>query len=880
MANVNSISTGSSSYTSSIYGNRNVLSGLASGMDTESMIENSVSGYQTKITQLQQQQTKLEWKQDAYRSITDKMVALSQKYTSYTSKTNLASNSFFTNAVTTTTSGANASKVSASGKTTSDIKINSVTRLAAAARYTVASSALNFNEAVNLTGGAIDVSGTQSVSTITGSLSITLGTSKYTLDFGADDVYEDAQALVDGINEKLRDQEIDVEATLDESGKITLKSTTSNGDSVYISGASGDFKSVLGVQSASSSAATNRFTFNSISVGDKTLSKELSMADYLSDKTIDVTLNGVTKSVSVGKLDTESDVSIAEQISANLQSNLNKAFGAGAVSVSADSEGKLTFDVKENSGSTLLVSSDVEELGIGTGLSNYFNTGKTLGALLGEDYFKISGTGEITTDANGHRVDATGARVDADGYLVDENGDTIYDDEKDLVINGVSVGTFSRDTALESVMTAINNNAEAGVSLSYSKLTGEFMFTARDTGSGSSIEFGDGLASRLFEAQPQTLNDVFGEDWNDVKIELGNGSVITLQNQDGESNIGSLLNSFVNFPDDAKISVTGGDGAERSFTLAQMKSFADGTGRLAAADSAGFTDGTDAEVNVTVNGKDLTLTRSGNVIDMDGLSVTLKGTFETGADEEAVTFKTSSNADTIVDGVKSFVEDLNNIIKEVHGAYATQPLTNSSGSKYEPLTEDDMDGMSESKIASYEEKAKTGILYMDSDLSALYNKLRSVVTSSGSDKSAMSAIGLTTSYSDGVTTLSLDEDKLRAALDSDPDAVRNVFAKTKEGGSATNGLMANLKSTLDSYASTSIASPGILVRKAGTKLSSLSLINNSVQTQIDSLNDQIDKWQTKLSDKIDYYTKQFTALEQLMSTMNNQSSMLATMMGY
>lgn len=45
MASVSSV--GSSS--SSIYGTRNVISGLASGIDTETLIENAVSGYQLKI---------------------------------------------------------------------------------------------------------------------------------------------------------------------------------------------------------------------------------------------------------------------------------------------------------------------------------------------------------------------------------------------------------------------------------------------------------------------------------------------------------------------------------------------------------------------------------------------------------------------------------------------------------------------------------------------------------------------------------------------------------------------------------------------------------------------------------------------------------------
>ena len=83
------------SRSTSIYGNRNVITGLASGMDTESMIENAISAYKNKITALTQKRTKTEWKQDAYRSIIQKMVGFSSKYTSYTSNTNLMSSSFF-----------------------------------------------------------------------------------------------------------------------------------------------------------------------------------------------------------------------------------------------------------------------------------------------------------------------------------------------------------------------------------------------------------------------------------------------------------------------------------------------------------------------------------------------------------------------------------------------------------------------------------------------------------------------------------------------------------------------------------------------------------------------------------------------------------------
>ena len=74
---------GGSSYTSSLYNSANIISGLASGMDTEGMIESLVQSYQTKLQNLSNKSTKIGWKQEAYRSIINKMTAFSNKYTSY-----------------------------------------------------------------------------------------------------------------------------------------------------------------------------------------------------------------------------------------------------------------------------------------------------------------------------------------------------------------------------------------------------------------------------------------------------------------------------------------------------------------------------------------------------------------------------------------------------------------------------------------------------------------------------------------------------------------------------------------------------------------------------------------------------------------------------
>lgn len=287
--------------------------------------------------------------------------------------------------------------------------------------------------------------------------------------------------------------------------------------------------------------------------------------------------------------------------------------------------------------------------------------------------------------------------------------------------------------------------------------------------------------------------------------------------------------------------------------------------------------GTDAKFTATVNGQQLELTRSSNTVDLDGLKVTLKDTFDEGS--EKITFTTSSDSDKIVDTVKAFVEDYNKLVTELHGAYSTMPLQTSSGKDYLPLTEEELSKNSESYIKNYEEKAKTGLLFGDSDLSNLYSRLTQSVQGTGEVGAMMRSIGISVEYSSGLSTLSLDEEKLRSALDTDPDKVKTAFTASTSTGASSNGIMAGLKNTLEMYGKTSIGSPGILVKKAGTTLSSYSLSSNEIQDQIDNVQKEIEKWQDKMSDRIDFYTNQFTQLEMLINQMNSQSSALSGMMG-
>lgn len=76
------------------------MTGMYSGLDTESIIQELVSAKQTKVDSKKKEQTKLEWKQDAWKDLNTKLKSLQTKYlsnmrfvSSYSKKTTKVSNS-------------------------------------------------------------------------------------------------------------------------------------------------------------------------------------------------------------------------------------------------------------------------------------------------------------------------------------------------------------------------------------------------------------------------------------------------------------------------------------------------------------------------------------------------------------------------------------------------------------------------------------------------------------------------------------------------------------------------------------------------------------------------------------------------------------------
>ena len=969
MASLSGVS--SSNTVSSLMNSANMISGLASGLDTESMIENLVKSYQTKISQLNQKVTKTEWKQDAYRSIIQKMVGFSNKYTSYTSGTNLTSPSFFSNAVKVLTKGEYADKVSASGKTGSDISLDAVHQLARAAQYRTKSN-MAPETTGTISGESVDLSADAAknieLSNLQGSLTLTYGSKTVSVSFNesstAKDMADirtklgtgasDAEVLAEYVNRKLADEKIvfnngnseaaseRIKATANADGRIVFEEQGSGKNGVYISGASGNIAEQLGLSEDDLKNAKD----NKLSVidtngirdedGNKGLTRSLNAIEYLSEKSqaaseagvklgMNISLDGSTKTIEMpdvrvvknydgtqyylngeeieeekdedGNVTKTKEQVFTEKYTEALKSEVKKAFGDKVEVNNLDTSNKtlqLEFKVK-NDGSDLVINTGVgEALGIGNTATSYLNTSKTLDELMKD---------KLTDDM----------------ALKDENGKFVLDDkgnkQYEFKINDVVVGTFTKDSKLSDVMNAINSSEEAGVSVAYSQTTQSFTFKAKETGADSKIELGEGLAQAMFRQPVNTsagIEEILGKDFDygdsssQFQMKVGDKDINIGLPFDKESMKDVTMDELVSYVNGALV----GSGMKASFdketnSIAVTDSsgnkvnveYKDNTSKAlfaatAAIGSGDYTAGQDAKFTVTVNGEQKTMTRSSNSVNIDGLTINMNEEFDGSVDKDgnaitdkygnpvyknSVTFQSKTDSDKIINAIKSMVEDYNTMMSEVKSAYSTMPYQNSNGSftNYEPLTDDEREGMSESAIERYEAKAKQGILFGDRNLSNLYTKMNQAFSfANTNDVNTLKDMGISVGYdiSSGAQTVQIDEDKLRAMLDSDPDRVADLFTKN-------DGIMDRMKTQLDYYSKTTGVPKGILVQQSGTPLSSLSLLSNTWQKEIDNYSSQIEKWQDKLTSQVEKYTSQFTRLEQLIQQMNSQSSTLAGLMG-
>lgn len=132
-------------FSTNLYGSStsNGIGGLATGLDTDTLVNQMAAGTKNKINKAYQAKQKLLYRQQSYREISSKLVAFNDKYFSFStgSKTNILSSSFFTDS--TVKSSSDYVSVSGNENNIKNFKITDVSSVATAASLTSSNTLSN-----------------------------------------------------------------------------------------------------------------------------------------------------------------------------------------------------------------------------------------------------------------------------------------------------------------------------------------------------------------------------------------------------------------------------------------------------------------------------------------------------------------------------------------------------------------------------------------------------------------------------------------------------------------------------------------------------------------------------------------------------------------
>lgn len=794
--------------------------GLASGIDRDTLIEQLTSGTSSKITKQKMAMTKLTWKQEAFRSISGKILDLQDNFLGFSSANSLKDPAFFAKNQITVMGDSNITKyVKASG--TSDM----IDYLSLMGVKQLATSANRLSDSKKGPGSITteiskDKFASQDQNILTSNLEgkkLTFGTynaadgrfsdavsftfpTSYTKK-GADgketkveiDYTQSPDKVVEQLNEALKSQQFmgktegtsGIEFKYDSnSGKLSIEQTadiTDVGKNYVIKGNSSALDA-LGFTGLTDDQTKDGISLDELkqttgNFKDSYVKRE-TLKEHLVGKSITVTFGGQTKTIELIKEDEKDGIKTLDDLKNTVQKRLDRAFGSGKVTVDTTGD-KLSFKPVDKD-QTLTINTDSVELR------------KVLG-------IQVNQSNKMSLDAS---LYYNREQLGFDKNLTEEQ---FAKELENFTINGVKLEGITKDTTVNQLINMINDNEEMGVRASYMENTNQFVLTAKDTGSGRKIELG-GAADKIFGTNG------------------GNG-----RSEDGK---------------DAEILVSYGNGIER------------------------------------------TITSSSNTFELEGLTVTVSNTF--GIDEkgnytkdasQAVTFSASANTEAVTEQVKKFIEAYNELIKDVNTQLTTKP-----NSSYGPLTDDQKAEMDKESIENWENKAKEGILFNNSAIRELGISLQGVLSSlmgDGVSSQDLEKIGITMSddqYDGG--TIKFDEEKFKAAMDSDPELVSDIFTGSTDTG---KGLTQIIEDTLTPYATRMAykngGSYGKLIDEAGSEKVSLSLTKNLIYSQLEEMQNTIDKLNSQLKTEQDRYISQFSQMEVLISQMNSQAGYLSSLTG-
>ena len=304
-------------------------------------------------------------------------------------------------------------------------------------------------------------------------------------------------------------------------------------------------------------------------------------------------------------------------------------------------------------------------------------------------------------------------------------------------------------------------------------------------------------------------------------------------------------------------------GADNDFSFASGGEDVLSALKLTEGEGAKKIDGSNAKI--TLNGAGFE--SNSNTFDINGLTITAK---EKTTGE--ISINTENDYSAIYDSIKNFIKDYNSLINEMTKLY------NAPANKgYDPLTDEEMEALSESEIKKWENKVDESLMRKDSNLGSLSKIFKESMLSTfeiGGKTISLSTFGINTGnyftttedernafHIDGDeddSDSSGNADKLKAMIAADPETVSSFFTQ----------LSKNMYDKLNDFTKSS------QTRSFGSYFD-----DKQMKADITKYEKKVADWDEYVKSIEDRYYKQFSKMESAMTKLNSQQNYLAGMFG-
>lgn len=794
----------------------NRVSGMISGMDTESLVQAYVSSYVAKKEKLQKAQTKLSWKQDAWKALNTKV------YSTYTKIGNMRLSSSY-NLRKTNVSDATKATVTATSSAVNGTQSLKIKQLAKSGYLTGAQLKKNTTTQTKLS----DLGYTGGDTTI--ALKVGEGSSK-SIEINGDSTIGDVlKSLKDaGVNASYDEANRRIFVAAKESGTANdfgLTATSDAGTSAL---------SALGLLTTASADMT---AYAKNAAYAKGIDASGNVVDYYQlddDGNIRYDEDGkaiVNAGVTYSKSATEAAIAdvltnIASKYDDNNSLNAEKsslqariAYTEVKDAIDKASEGKDADKVQELIKLIKASADGAKYIDDEGGLYSAEYISKTSGA----EYTRLDGETVSLSD-----LSSTPAAIDK----------KIESLAKELGFITTKKDDMGQDEDDKTAYTAFENNVKSTYKVEKDHEEGyENTYRLDEDGISSAKDRITEINSTIEDNTKYIAdNKYFDQDsWKDYHNEVDG----TVDSDKIRELAGSLIERV-----DFGASVVNGD--------VELSS-SQGATRVSAQDAIIYLN--DAE-----------FTSSSNKFNVNGLSITATGV--TGDDEITVT--TSTDTQGIYDKIKDFITAYNELVNELQGKY-----NSASAKSYEPLTDDEKEAMSEKEIEKWETTIKDSLLRRDSTLGNLINNMTATMlngVSINGKQYNLSSFGIQTQgylnaakneqYAYHIDGDSEDDvsaskaDKLMAMIESDPDTVSEFFSK----------LASNLYDKVGN------------LMKSTTVSSTYTVYNDKeMASEYSNYTKLIKQWTEKIEDMEDRYYKQFASMESQLAKMQNATSSISSL---